>query len=125
MSDTMAHFIANLIPYFAFLWALNLVLFYKTLYSEFFNVDTEETNKRLIVPFAAIGFASLFIILPVRTMINACFKNDGEEFSKYKYEDYYLKFPTDYDRENPVTKNDAFIRLIEFKIQNEKSEHEK
>lgn len=35
-----------------------------------------------------------------------------------------MKFPTDYDRENPVTKNEAFIKLLEHRIQTEKNAEE-
>lgn len=105
----MAKFIANLLPFFAFLWSLNLLLFYRTLYREY----VDDPEKKLIVPFAIIGATSAFILLPIRTIINRCFANEGEEQVKEKYEDFQLKFPTDYDRENPVTKNDAFIRLLD------------
>jgi hypothetical protein len=39
MSGLMAKFIANLLPYFAFLWSLNLLLFNRTLYKEFYDQD--------------------------------------------------------------------------------------
>jgi hypothetical protein len=36
-----------------------------------------------------------------------------------------MKFPTDYDRENPVTKNEAFFRFLENRIKNVKNEEER
>jgi hypothetical protein len=69
MSGLMAKFIANLLPYFAFLWSLTLLLFYKTLYEDY-HVDSQK--RRLIVPYAIIGLTSLFILLPIRTIINRC-----------------------------------------------------
>jgi hypothetical protein len=38
LSSLMPTFFANLIPYFALIWALDLLLFYRTLYSELFNL---------------------------------------------------------------------------------------
>ena len=117
----MAKFIANLLPFFAFLWALNLLLFNRTLYSVYYDNDP---RFKLIVPYAIIGIASLFILFPVRTIINNCLKSDGIDILNYKFDDFYLKFPTDYERENPVTKNDAYIKMIEYKIQREKNAEE-
>lgn len=37
MSGMMAHFFADFIPAWAFLWSLNLLLFYRTLYREYFG----------------------------------------------------------------------------------------
>jgi hypothetical protein len=34
---------------------------------------TGEEGSKLIVPYATIGFTSLFILLPIRTCINKCF----------------------------------------------------
>lgn len=113
MSGLMAKFIANLIPYFAFLWSLNLLLFYRTLYKEYY---TDDPRHKLIVPYVIIGVTSLSIILPIRTIINKCLADNSEDAVTYKYEDFMQKFPTDYDRENPVTKNDAFIKLLEHRI---------
>jgi hypothetical protein len=35
-----------------------------------------------------------------------------------------LKFPTDYERENPVTKNDAAVKMIERRIKQAKTSEE-
>jgi hypothetical protein len=76
MSGLMAKFIANLLPYFAFLWSLNLLLFYRTLYKEYYH---GEIQNKLIVPYSIIAACSLFIIFPVRTIINRCLENFGEQ----------------------------------------------
>lgn len=70
----MAKFIANLLPYFAFLWSLNLLLFYRTLYTEY---TTDDPKNKLIVPYVIIGITSLFILLPIRTIINRCLIDDS------------------------------------------------
>jgi len=74
-------------------------------------------QRRLIVPFAALGITILFLLLPVRTMIKKCCRNeDDSDKDNTTYEKIFSRFPTDYDRENPVTKNEGFLRLINQKI---------
>ena len=83
MSGLMALFIANLIPFFAFLWSLSLLLLYKTMYNDY----TSNSGSYLYVPYAVIAFTSLFIILPIRTAINRCFLNVGEDDLNQLYQD--------------------------------------
>jgi hypothetical protein len=40
------------------------------------------------------------------------------------YDDFVLKFPTDYERENPVTKNDSAVKLLERRIKQAKTTEE-
>ena len=61
MSGRMALYIASLLPYFALLWALNTLLFNRTLYITYFNLTT---NRKLIVPYIALGLSVLSIIFP-------------------------------------------------------------
>ena len=75
MSGSMAMFIAGLVPYFAFLWALNLLLFNKALYTDYYN---EENKKKFIVPYLALAITGLYIVLPIRTITYKCSSsNDG------------------------------------------------
>lgn len=86
MSGMMAKFIANLLPYFAFLWSLNLLLFNRTLYDEFYESDP---RRKLIIPYITIGVASFFIVFPVRSLINACSNQDANSGStNEKYDDF-------------------------------------
>lgn len=48
--------------------------------------------------------------------INKCFENLGDNQNKVYYDSFFMNFPSDYDRENPVTKNEGFMRLLDFKI---------
>ena len=115
----MAKFIANLLPYFAFLWSLNLLLTYRKMYDEF---EVESQRLRMICPIVIISVTSFFIVLPIRTIINKSLSNDlDNEEDNQKYDEWRLKFPTDYDRENPVTKNEAFINLLELRIKTEQN----
>jgi hypothetical protein len=67
MSGLMAQFFANMLPYIALLWALELLLFYRR---ELFNV-TE--FYKIIPPLAAVVFICFLILLPIRTCINKCY----------------------------------------------------
>ena len=126
MSGEMTMFFANLLPWVAFLWALNLVLFYKTIYEQYFN-DSDEI--RIIVPLIAISITSLFILLPIRTIINKCVMKKLEEEEvvgkEPTYIDYYPDFITDYERENPVTKNEGMDKWLAKKIDMEKDDVKK
>lgn len=79
MSGLMAKFIANLLPYFAFLWSLNLLLFYRKMYEEY---EVEDRNLRMICPIVVISITSCFIVLPIRTIINKCLSNQLEDESQ-------------------------------------------
>lgn len=106
----MAKFFSGLLPFFALLWSLNLLLFYRTLYTVYFDIHAP---VKMIVPFAMVAITGLLIILPIGPIINRCVKNEGEEINKLTYQQCFMKFPTDYDRENPVTKNEGFLRVLD------------
>jgi hypothetical protein len=76
MSGLMAKFIANLLPYFAFLWSLTLLLFFRNIYDEY---DVKDPKTKLIVPYVIIGLTCLFILLPIRTVINRCLEETIED----------------------------------------------
>jgi hypothetical protein len=48
-------------------------------------------------------------------------KKEDVDFETETYEKYFMKFPTDYDRENPVTKNEAFLRFLDKRIHTSKN----
>ena len=53
-----------------------------------------------------------------------CFQKETVNLQE-KYEESYLKFNTDYDRENPVTKNAGNKRLMEKQLSMMTSEEDK
>jgi hypothetical protein len=67
----MANFFANLLPYIAFLWALSLALFYRTI----MTAMSGEGEVKVIPMWAMLGYCGLFIILPVRHWINKYIKS--------------------------------------------------
>jgi len=108
----MAEFFANMIPYVALMWALALVCFTQSLLRDFFK---DNDIIHLIGPLGSLLFVVLFLILPIRTCLNRCCKNETEE-AEEKYDEIVHTFHTDYDCENPVTKKDGMKRLMERKI---------
>ena len=50
--------------------------------------------------------------MPIRTIINKCLDSNKALRNNTKYQDKFLNFTSDYDRENPVTKQEGFLRLI-------------
>jgi len=70
----MVTFFANMVPYIALLWALDSILVFRRLYREVFYI----TNIVKVFPsLACIIFAIIYIMIPVRTMINNCYENQG------------------------------------------------
>lgn len=120
LSSLMPTFFANFIPYIALIWALDLLLFYRTLYTELFGVkDYTKTLPAL----AILAFAIFLILLPIRSCINKIYED--QVCARETYDQKQLMFQTDYDRENPVTKNEGIVRVIEKKLSMATSEEEK
>lgn len=121
MSGLMARFFANLLPYFSLLWSIDLLLFFRTIYIDIFIV----TNfSKILPPLAAVLFTIFLILLPIRTFINRC-SEDINSKEKRTYDELFVDFTSDYDRENPVTKNEGMMRIMEKKIQSAKNEEER
>lgn len=112
MSGIMVQFFANLLPFIALIWSLSLCLFNMSLYENFVE---EQELKKFIVPLAMIALCGFFILFPVRTVINKCNSNQGKSYDNSDYVDFYDKFPTDYERENPVTRSHGLQKWIKFK----------
>jgi len=74
MSGLMAKFFANFIPVIALMWALDSVLVYRVLYREVFYI---KSLVKVGPSLACIVFAIVFMLVPVRTMINNCYKNQS------------------------------------------------
>ncbi len=57
-----------------------------------------------------IVIASL-LFFPIRTCINYCIRREEQENIKKPYADAAVDFFTDYDIENPVTKQIGYVRM--------------
>jgi len=93
MSATSIHFVANIIPYMILLWALSNLLFarsnikfYKKYKFYYFNVGKvyddigdKEVASVEIIALIAIGIVGLYILFPVRTIIQRLFSDNKED----------------------------------------------
>jgi len=112
MSGLMAKFFANVIPIIALMWALDSVLVFRILYREIFYM----TSFVKVGPsLACIIFAVIFLLVPVRTMINNCFKDHTAEAEK-TYDEAFADFLADYDSENPMSKSEGMIRIMQKRL---------
>jgi hypothetical protein len=117
----MARFFANLLPEIALVWALALALFYRRIYIDIFDVDGED---KIIPQWVTVGVNGIFILMPIRTWINKCFSDMNPETLK-TYDEVFSRFASDYDQENPVTKKEGFLRVIDYQLSLEKDESKK
>ena len=112
MSSLMVKFFANLVPYIALLWSLDSILVFRRLYREVFYI----TNIVKVWPsLACIVFAIVYIMIPIRTIINNC-HDEATAMSTKSYDEVMNGFLTDYDMENPITKNDGMLRKMEKRL---------
>jgi hypothetical protein len=72
MSELLHLFFANLVPMIALLWALSMALFYNKGLKTY--LEDDPNNDRLIPVWITLGFAFLFNLVPIRTMINKSFE---------------------------------------------------
>ena len=64
---------------------------------------------------AGLLFTIICIIIPIRTLVYYCFdKGEGEDGQEYRSQ--CLLFPTDYDKENPLTSNEGKLRLLGYQL---------
>ena len=111
----MCSFFSGILPELAFIWCLSLALFYRRIYLDMFKEGNDEGEMRVIPQWATLGFVFLMIILPIRFWINKCFSSS--EIVTFKtYKEVALKFNTDYDQDNPLTKKEGFLRVIDMQI---------
>lgn len=75
MSAYSSMFISHLIPYFALIWSLSYLLVFDKMLIE--RNGGERRIADIIVPLATLGFAGLFVILPIRTVLNKCLEESN------------------------------------------------
>ena len=121
LSGLMAKFFANFIPFVALLWALDSVIVYRILYREIFYI---KSMQKVGPSLASILFVVFFLFIPVRSFINWLFRNQQATADK-SYEQVADDFLSDYDIENPVTKTEGILRVMEIKMNQAGTEEEK
>jgi hypothetical protein len=121
LSALMPKFFANLLPYFIWLYALSNFLFIGRVENEY-QIEYADTANELndseanIMPLVMFAIISFYIFFPVRLLINKCQSDDSVLLDDTDYNNVFLDFYTDYDRENPVTKKAGTLRMIEERM---------
>lgn len=64
-----------------------------------------------------MGLSILFIILPIRSCINRLIDQDAALENDKEYVSLINAFPTDYDKENPLTAKAGKLRMLDIQIQ--------
>ena len=131
-SELMASFFANFMPWIVLTWAIAFLVFLSKIsnsyeyltegYQDLNNMSDEEVKEFVIsstasaAPGAAIGIVVFCLILPVRSCISRLIDSDKALECDKNYVDIVETFPTDYDKENPLTIKQGQIRLLELQI---------
>jgi hypothetical protein len=70
----------------------------------------------MVIPYLSVGFSCLFLILPIRSVLKTFSDSNQALEENVLYEDKFIGFPTDYDKENPLTSKAGAQREIIMKI---------
>lgn len=74
-------------------------------------------NSAQIYPIISLAFAVLCILCPLRLIIQRfCIQDWDIEEANKRYSALVTSFPTDYDKENPLTKKEGEQRWLEIQI---------
>jgi len=121
LAGFMAQFFAGLLPYFTFLYALSHFLYIRRLQKEYdedpANVEKIGEENYVFTPLIGLIIVGVYILFPVRSIINKCVGENEGLLNVSPYDDNYLQFLSDYDRENPVTQRQGEMRLLEAQMQ--------
>jgi hypothetical protein len=60
-------------------------------------------TKTIVIPYLSIAFSALFLIIPIRSLLNHITDEHKALEEVEKYEEKAIYFVTDYDKENPLT----------------------
>ena len=131
-SDFMANFFSNFMPWIILVWACTFRIFLSMIFRHYNlateslidtsdikeslsdaadavkNLDTDDIKEMFdgvanSVPLVAVFIAVIFILLPVRTLLNCCVDEHAALEDESEYKTLALTFSTDYDKENPLT----------------------
>ncbi|CAK69146.1 unnamed protein product (macronuclear) [Paramecium tetraurelia] len=69
----------------------------------------------LTINFISLGFSCLELITPATRISKLFDRKDNLYTEKDRYQDVFLKLPTDYDRTNPLTQQNAILEFIKAK----------
>lgn len=109
----MPLFFANVIPWIGLVWSLSLALFYRKIFSVLFEEDHTKANDRTIPLWITLFFTVVYLLFPIRTLINKSYQQEDFTGIGARYYDQLMtKFASDYKRENPATRKQGLIEFL-------------
>lgn len=123
LSGELSLFFANIVPYCCLLQAFSMVLFSEEIVKEYNNKLPEGAKEvDLYVGFITLPRLGLLlsigcVLMPIRSAIYYFLGSNEALLEESEYQDNFLNFFSDYDRENPITKREGAKRLLEFRKQ--------
>lgn len=91
------------------------------------HLYTQLKTSNDLINTITVLIVTIYIFFPVRSLISKCVGENEALLDESNYGTKYLFFPTDYDRENPVTKQQGELRFIQAQLkqmENEKEEED-
>ena len=121
-SSLMATFFSNFMPWIVLTWSLSAFFLYRSARDSWKEFEKDETtiifdkgtDSYLTV---ALVITFLCICLPIRTCINHFLRGDNFAANDKTYEEMALTFATDYDKENPLTRQKGHRRLLKKELE--------
>jgi len=127
-SDFMATFFANAMPYIGLLWAISFAAFIELIQTRNLKqktsilnplADVQDIGKQYVgkdaqmFPVVSLLLAVVCILCPFRLIIQKyCIMDWDIEEANKRYSNLVTSFPTDYDKENPLTKKKGDERWL-------------
>ena len=120
-SAFMATFYANFLPYIVLIQTIAMFFFMKKLTEDkdlkkYFPKQSGGPEDPRAAGVFAIVIAIICLCCPFRTYINKSADEHSVLEDETRYEQKFLQFQSDYDRENPLTKKSGGIRVIDLRI---------
>mmetsp|Transcript_17892 Transcript_17892/g.30406 ORF Transcript_17892/g.30406 Transcript_17892/m.30406 type:complete len:316 (+) Transcript_17892:1730-2677(+) len=127
-SVLMASFFANFMPWIIFVWTISYFIFLERIEAgyEFLSeirrggdIDIKQvviSAKMHYRPQIAMIFVAVCLITPIRSFINRMVDENEALDQDKAYQDLCHTFPSDYDKENPLTSKKGQMRLIEIQL---------
>ena len=111
-SAFLATFFANCLHYIVFIQAVGMMTFMSLIRK---TIDKDSQDPRY-AGIAAIVLSSLCLCIPFRFLINRQAQVASVLEDDTAYETKFTQFSSDYDKENPLTKKQGELRIIDLKI---------
>jgi hypothetical protein len=132
-SDLMAVFFSNFMPWIVLSQCIAYFVFmnkikegYPNLVESLENAAAEYkaplSDQTLQTPLIALIIVGVCLVSPIRWVINKCINADKALENDKEYTELINAFPTDYDKENPLTIKKGQLRLLELQLEKAKKD---